>query len=370
MEKILYLISSIKNDGPNKVLKSLVDGTIKEKYQIILLSFLNTNDELCVNYYRNLNIRVINLNYNNKRKIITDGVKEIKKICVDEDIDIIHSHGILPDIASIKCKTNKKIAKITTIHNNMFEDYIYTFGRLKGSFFIRWHLYYLKQMNCCVCCSKYVFDSMKNSLKNIVAIQNSIYDKTTIYDYEEKRKNIRKKYNIQNNSIVYVYSGCLNERKNVKQLVLQMNKYMGSNEYLFVLGTGSLLNELKNNNTNANIIFCGFVNNVLDYYCASDVYVSFSKSEGFSISILEALEYNNLLLVSNIPSHSEIFDVDKEIYIGEVFSNDTFNEKKQKVMQHIINKGYNPKLLLQKHLNIFELSKQYINIYEYYDKQM
>ena len=48
MKIILYLISSIKKDGPNRVLENMIYGIDKNKYNIIVLSFLDKNDDKCI----------------------------------------------------------------------------------------------------------------------------------------------------------------------------------------------------------------------------------------------------------------------------------------------------------------------------------
>lgn len=49
------------------------------------------------------------------------------------------------------------------------------------------------------------------------------------------------------------------------------------------------------------------------------MYVSASKSEGFSISVLEALSCGLELFLSNIPSHEEVVSMGRTIPVGELF---------------------------------------------------
>ena len=59
----------------------------------------------------------------------------------------------------------------------------------------------------------------------------------------------------------------------------------------------------------------------------SDVYVSASKSEGFSISVLEALSCGLGLFLSDIPSHREVVEMGQDVYLGEIFSSGDFEIK-------------------------------------------
>ena len=51
----------------------------------------------------------------------------------------------------------------------------------------------------------------------------------------------------------------------------------------------------------------------------SDVYASASRSEGFSISVLEALSCGLGLFLSDIPSHREVVMAGKDIPVGVLF---------------------------------------------------
>ena len=360
MKKILFLISAIKRDGPNRVLESMIYGIDKTKYKIFVLSFLNNNDQSSLEKIEKMGATIIKLDLNNKLEIIIKGRKKLNKIINNIKPDIVHSHGVLPDIINAKSESEKKI---TTLHNNMFEDYIYSFGKLKGRLIILWHLFQLKKFDKCVCCSKSIYDVMKKKISNCDYIQNSIYRNNDIEEYGKIRERIREEYKILKDDIVYIYVGVLSNIKNVIGLVNSFNKTLKKNQYLLIIGDGPLRNELDGLIKNNNIILCGFKKNAYDYLCASDIYCSFSKSEGFSISVLEALETSNLLLLSDIPSHKEIFDIDEKIYIGENFNKNNFNEKKE-IIECNFNKKNTSKEILKLYLNCKNMMESYSKIYK------
>lgn len=365
MIKIVYLISSLKKNGPNNVLKSMILGIDKSKYQVYLVSFLSDDDPNYVNELKKMNFNVFQINLKNKIDILFKGKKQLKKILCMIKPNIIHSHGILPDLVNGSIKT-KDIIKITTLHDNMFEDYIYCFGRLKGLFFIKMHLHYLKKMNKCICCSESSFIVLKEYLNNVTYVRNAVYKSPIDYEqYLEFRKNIRAKYNISNSSVVYIYAGVISKLKNIEKMVTFFDKSLSKNEYLLILGEGNMKKRLEESNKNKNIIFCGHITNVSEFLCAADIYTSFSSSEGFSISILEALEKYNLLLLSNIPSHKEVVNIDRKINIGENFDDINFFDKKEKLKKLLkkFNKEDYDNLLINE-LSIYVMMDRYCNIYE------
>lgn len=363
MINILVTISSFKKTGPNKVLENIVRGLDKEKFNIFVLSYLDTNEDDAINILKEMGITVITLKLKSKIDIITKGVKFLNQVIEKNNISIVHSHGILPDISNSK---SKSLIKVTTIHDNMFEDYIYTFGKLKGTCFVKWHLSHLKRFQKCICCSSTAFEFLNKRIKNCTYIRNSIYkEPIDINKYYGIRKNIRSKYNIGNGDIVYIYAGKLSKLKRIDDLVIFFNQQLQKNHYLFILGNGEMENDVKQIISNKNIIFCGFCNNVEEYMIASDIYCSFSSSEGFSISVLEALQSHNLLFLSDIPSHKEIFGIDKRYYLGEFFNNENVSEVNERILKKIKNiKNLDLDMFLNDNLSIAKMSKDYEKIYK------
>lgn len=65
----------------------------------------------------------------------------------------------------------------------------------------------------------------------------------------------------------------------------------------------------------------------------ADIYVSASASEGMSLSVLEALDCGLTLFLSDIPSHREIFEVDKDYCPGTLFEFGNFEKGFQNLRQ-------------------------------------
>ena len=365
MKKIVYLISSLKQNGPNRVLFSMLEGINKSEYELFIISFLKDNNLEYVEKLQKYGCNVYLLNLNKKIDIIFRGKALVNKLIKEINANIVHSHGILPDIVNSNIKKNG-IVKITTIHDNMFEDYIYCFGKIMGNIYIRWHLFHLKKLDKCVCCSHSIYLVLNSYLKNITYVRNAIFkNHINIESYKSKRESIRKKYSIKENDIVFIYAGGLTKLKNVEKMIDFFEKSINKNEYLLVLGNGELKEDLEKNTHNKNIIFCGFCENIVDYLCASDVYCSFSSSEGFSISILEAIEHYNLLLLNNIPSHKEIINITSDIYLGEIFNERNIMIKKKMIINRIkkINiNDYNS--FLNEKLSIYKMMAEYSDLYK------
>lgn len=332
MKKILFTINYLTNGGPTRVLQNIIKELDKNEYEIFVLTLIDQNNKDLVKGLKIDGIKIIEFNYPKSLKEVIKNRKTVVKKINEINPDIIHTHGI---VTTFIC-ANKSINnyKITTIHNSIFEDYKYTYGKLKGIMFALLHILALKRFDDIICCSKTSYNVMKKYRKNATFIRNGI----DIDNKKEKsitREKIRKELKIPNDAIVYLYVGVINERKRVVELVDLFNSCIKDNEYLVIVGNGNLMNEAEIHAKSKNIIFTGFKENSIDYYMASDVYVSNSSSEGFSISVIEALDNGLLLLLSDIPSHKECFEIDDNYYIGEYFSKDNFFEKKDTVYENI-----------------------------------
>lgn len=321
---LAFIINSVKNGGPSNVVQNIIKELPKEEYQITLITLFNENDETIIKQLSHNGIKVIEKNYQSKLYFLLHGNKEIEKIQALYNYDIIHTHGFIPDFCVSKSKITAK--KITTIHCNLFEDYREEYGILCSKIYFYLHIKSLKKINEIICCSDSVRKSLEKHLKSCKYILNGI----TLEDNKQKSNVNRKSLGICENSTVYIYVGRLEQRKNVLFLIKSFVKYHQKNEYLLILGDGSFFKKCKKE-TDSNVILLGFQKNPIQYYNISDYYISASKSEGLSISVIEAMGCGLGVFLSNIPSHQEIMKLNPKIYIGELFTENNFNFKLQEL---------------------------------------
>ena len=114
-----------------------------------------------------------------------------------------------------------------------------------------------------------------------------------IFDYANKSKS-RKKIGIQDNEFVFLFVGRLVEGKGVQYLISAFKEFHKRNIKirLIVIGDGPYKEHLQRLNEDYPIDMVGWVDHdtELKYYlAAADCYVHPSKSEGASVSIMEAM---------------------------------------------------------------------------------
>lgn len=324
--KICYVTNSFKNCGPCNVLLSMMTGIDKKKYDVSLLTLLNDNDSNYILKVKNFGINIIEFKYKKSFKTMLKKSEIVNRIN-NYNFDIIHVHGQITAILT----DDVKAKKIITVHNKLYEDFKGLYGPIKGYIINRMYINAMKKFDKVISCSKTSYDVCSKYLKNVSFIHNGMWFEKRKKDYKmEIRNKIRKKFDIPSDAIVYVFAGRYNNAKNVQTMLKYFKNSLKENEYLISLGDGPIFEECKAY-CSKKIIQPGFVDNVTDYLMAGDIYVSFSYTEGFPVSIIEALYCGMTLLLSNIDSHIEIMKIDKRVNIGRIFKNDDFESfKKEK----------------------------------------
>lgn len=356
MIKLAFAINVIRNGGPSNVVRTIVDRLDRTKFEVVLITFFkDENDRNVVNELKSKSVTVIEWNYHSRMKCMVEAVGHLSAVLEKYNIDVLHTHGYIPDILSARCESNVK--KISTIHCNIFEDYPETYGKLKSFIYIPTHLYFLRKLDCQVCCSKTVYSALSKYLNRCRYIRNGI-------DGAKVKKPVtREKLGLQNDDVVYIYVGRLSVRKNIVWLIHNFVKNRKTNEYLLVLGKGEKELECKAV-ADDHVKMLGFQSDPAAYMQISDIYVSASKSEGFSISVLEALASGLGLFLSDIPSHKEVIGMSDGIPLGKVFTANSFSEELNELRAFKFNRQ-NIITFQKQHLSAKGMSHEYELQYMY-----
>lgn len=362
MKKLLFTTNFINNGGPSRVLLNQIEAIDKKKYEIYVLTIIQENDNNLVKELKEKGIQVIEFEMKKSIFDLFKFYKQIINIIADLKPNIIHTHGIVTSI--IVASSSIRCYKITTVHNSIFDDYMFKYGKILGILIAKFHIMRLRKFNDIVCCSETALKDNIKYLKKATYIRNGI--DFIDDDFYENKKNIRKRVrnnlNIPNDAKVYIYCGVLTNRKNVTSLVNNFNHSLKEDEYLIIIGDGPQKKEVYDTIKSNKIIMLGYKNNVSEYYLASDIYTSYSLSEGFSISVIEALSCGLSILVYDIPSHRECFEIDESYYIGELFGNDNFLEKKLNVYGNIYKNE--SVFIYKKYLSATAMMNEYEKYYE------
>lgn len=289
--RIAIIISRITQLGPVKVIQSLVNSLCKSEEFRLKLFYLDKAVDTCVTL-----------------KIPAERL-DIRKFCFS-DFDIIHTNGLRPDLFAFIYR--KKIRyHISTIHNNVFEDLSLTYNRFISWIFGNIWLILWRSADKLICISK----SMKNYYSGLLpiskmeAIYNGISESDDSFIPDEKILSAIENFHSGGLKVIGS-AGIMTRRKGIDQILNLMSAEKGF--ALVIIGDGKELQSLMRLANRLKIsdrcLFCGFRENAVMYYKYFDFYVMSSRSEGFGLALIEAVQQKVPVICSDIDVFKELFN--------------------------------------------------------------
>lgn len=252
--------------------------------------------------------------------------------------DVIHSHGLRPDMYVAKHKNKGMSALcVSTSHNFMFADLISDHGYIKGICGgIIWLLVWSKLDRIVVLTNtaKKYYRNFVNSRK-ISVVYNS---RAINHDLEIEESDKLIFHNIINNGKAILGSVCrITDRKGLEDVI---NVLPLLDDFIYVvIGDGPAVPKLKNLALQLGVIhkvvFMGNRKNGNRYIPYFDVVCMPSRSEGFPLVLLESAAYKKSVVTSDIPIFKEVFNE------SEIVS---CNTKNREIMANSIKLAYREKI--------------------------
>lgn len=315
MNKILYIVSTLKHSGPTNQLFNLIKHLDKSKFEPHLITLSPEPKDSRWQDYEGIGVKLYSLNLSRIQGVIFAKSRLINLIKGIQP-SLIHSQGIRADVLSSKISVCTP--KVSTIHNYPQIDYLMTYGRYQGRLMLRKHISTFKKLDLCVGVSNAVEKNVNElfSVLNTTAIPNGV--ETDIFkpiDQNSKIK-IRQTLNLPLDSKIWVSSGHLSFRKDPLFLIEQWKAIFQAdkNNILLFIGGGALETECREiASESENIIVQGGVTNVVDFLQASDHFISASKAEGLPMAVIEALACGLPSFLSDIAPHAEVVGMNESV---------------------------------------------------------
>ena len=302
MKRILYIVSTLKRCGPNNQLSYILKYLDKSSYLpiVLTLSEEHEGDSIKEYFIDDLSVRVETLRLSRIAGFFL-AKKNLKKFIKENKIDLVHSQGLRAD----GLVGGLKIPKVATLRNYPFYDYPMTYGKIKGYLMAKLHLNYLKRIDEARVVSLSISNLLKeNNNYEIDHVQNGT-DLDRFMSLE--KKSLRKRLDIDIDKRIFISVGDLTSRKEPLLIIKAFKKANLENSKLIFLGNGPLFDVCnKEISSFKNIELVGKVANVHQYLGASDYFISASLAEGLPNTVLEAMACGLPCILSNIPPHKEI----------------------------------------------------------------
>lgn len=303
--KVLIVLPSFENAGPIKVALMSCISLAKLNVRVDVFSY-NSKGGYCEKFINEAdNVHVA--------EGFIKGYIALKSLVNVNNYDVIHSHGLKPDLSSYLLSLTSTTMHFSTLHCDLFAYYKTDFGRFGG--LTRWllHLQTLRRLD-------HVFN-VSASVGEINRLKNS----SVLYNAVENQEMMAKK----NGRRTLIYLGRVSKEKNLAFLIHALAQYSGDIR-LKVIGDGDCLDSIKKlaKSKNVQVSFTGFLQNYmveLDYDC---IFINPSLTEGMPMAALEMMSCGIPLLLSNIPAHKELDNILSEPEYLKLFDfkYDSFNK--------------------------------------------
>lgn len=364
MKKILFVIPQLNIGGAELQLLKLINGLDKEKYKIYLCN-LDKNSRGLEKDFLDSGAEILEIFKNSKFDLSI--ILKLRRFIKENNIEIVHSflNNTWPRVACLFLRKKPKII----ISERSIDDwwkkwYNFTVDKIL-----------LKVTDYATCNSYEIKKFYETKLgKKTYGKFNVIYNGIEIDDYLnclENRKNLRVRYGIEDDIIVFGIIASLREVKDHITLLkaVKLLKEKGYIFKVFIIGDGILKNSIKDyiheNKLSSFIEMTGNIRPITNILPVVDVGVSSSIREGLSNSIIEFGICGKKVIATKTGGNIELI---KENENGNLFNIRSYEEL-AKIMEKYILKDINCNIKdINKYTKKYRIEEM-INRYEaIYDK--
>lgn len=205
-----------------------------------------------------------------------------------------------------------------------------------------------------IACSQAAARWLFGKSNHIKIINNGIDTNRFSFD-NNKRSVIRKKYKIDDNTLLIGHIGRFSEQKNHKFIIkiFKKVKEYNPNSKLMLLGVGELQNSIKKQvesfKLENDVIFCDLKSNTPDYYSAFDAFLMPSFYEGLPVVGIEAQSEglpcffsSNISKLIKITDNAHIISLneDEEVWAQKILSTDLNSKDRSQYAKKVSEKGF------------------------------
>ncbi|MGN1077616.1 MAG: glycosyltransferase [Candidatus Gallimonas sp.] len=285
MIKVCFVVNALLFGGVEKVIENYLKGFDKNTFSFTIIAQEGSSIEN-IAYFESMGFKVELVTH--KRKNWIKNAKQIKELLKAGNYDIVHSHMSFTNFYVLRIAKKLGIKTRINHYHNVFQ-----FAGLK-SFFVRvCNKLCDRYATCNIFCSREVKKYFGKSTKESFILYNAIDIDRFEYS-EENRAEVRKKFEIGDNTTVVGHVGRFVEQKNHSFLLELFHEYhkRNSNSKLMLCGEGPMMNSIQEKadalNILSDVIFVGSTTEISKFYQAMDVFVFPSLYEGLGLTFLEA----------------------------------------------------------------------------------
>jgi glycosyltransferase involved in cell wall biosynthesis len=346
--KIALIVPALKQDGPIKVVASLVNSLAD-----------NTDTSIEVFY--------LDKEIDSEIKIgVPINLMNVRKFAF-EDYDVIHTHGIRPDLIAF---WNRKKIKyhISTIHNFVFDDLRYTYNWPISIVFGTIWLILWQRADKLVCVShslKRYYEKWYSSSKLVVVHNGITLANNSFLPDDDIARFISES---RSKGLTILGTACsVTKRKGLEQV---LNIMTTEKQYaLVIIGEGKessvLVRHAGNLNVSDRCYFCGFRSNAVKYFKLFDIFIMPSRTEGFCLALTEAIFEQVPVVCSDINVFRELFNSSEVVFFKSENRVSLINALKETEISGLdkikaasirVEKDYSSELMASRYFDLYKLA--------------
>jgi glycosyltransferase involved in cell wall biosynthesis len=369
--RVLYVVSRLRRHGPISQLYNIIKYMDKRFFSTRILTLSDEASDTFLTEFSGLGIECYSLRLSRSFGLLF-GWNVLRKFLSKHPVDIIHVSDVRSS-ASV-AMLSRKIPRIITRREAFYKGNIASNGILLGSVFEMIYSIACRRADRVVAVSQYVKDTASLSLKRmgIDVIRNAVDTKRFVPVCDNKKRELRKYLSLPQDKKIFITIGWLSDRKDPLHLIEGfLSTELVEQSLLLLIGDGQLRGRCDQLIGGcASVRLLGFINEVVPYLQAADFFVSASHFEGYPNAVMEALACGLPVVLSDIPPHREILNLNP--CAGCLFHvRDVSGLAKQ--MEEIVTADYyslraSAVSIAEKKLNAQRMSSQYARLYrELYD---
>lgn len=290
--RILYFVDCLEHGGIQSLLWEIIKRLDKNEFEISILSFDFNRDYELEKVMTNMGVNIYKIPRPEKQPFKC--LKMCKQIFKDNCFDVVHCHSSSKSAIVLKYayKYNVKL-RIVHAHSDHFQSSNVLKKIIGHILFIPTCRYANKYMACSKNAAKLMFKHFYAKKIEPIIVNNAI-DLSRFQYSKEYREDIRKMYNINDDTFVLGHIGRFVRVKNHLFLIDIFNDLLKlkPNSQLIFVGDGELLDKCKQKvndlKINDKVIFAGYQSVTEKFYSAFDAFILPSLYEGLPIVGVEA----------------------------------------------------------------------------------
>jgi len=292
--RIAIIVPRLEALGPVIVMQNLVNTLYDNEDFSVKVFYLDSKVD------RNVRMSVPVERFNTKKFSFTD-------------FDIVHTNGFRPDLLAFLNRNRIKY-HISTIHNFVFEDLEFTYNKFISCLIGNIWLFLWKRADKLVCVSNTLKTHYLKwfSPAKMEVIYNGIPETNNHYKPDADVIQSIGKFHSKGLKVLGC-AGILTKRKGIDQVLHLIAAETGL--AAVIIGDGKELSDLKRLAVKLDVSdrceFCGFRSNAVVYFRYFDFFIMPSRSEGFGLALIEAIQQKIPVICSDVAVFRELFHEDE-----------------------------------------------------------